>query len=183
MNVRKKALISAILAAALVFSVVALLVFRELNIPPEIKLKILSDKADLEVKNVLCREVGDSNLKWEIRADKASYLKDKNHALFDKVELKLLLSDGRTYVMTGDKGQLNTATKDMKISGNVRIVSGSGERFETERLQYSYTNKSLHTNAAVMMQTPKIRIRGVGMSISLVNKNMVLLSKVHARMK
>lgn len=182
MKLRKKTLISAVLAAALIFPVAALLVFREFKkIPPETILKILSDKPDIEVKNVLYREVGDDNLKWEIRAERASYMKKENQTLFDKVELKLHLSHGRTYVMTGDRGQLDTATKDMKISGNVKIVSGSGERFETDSLQYSYAEKRLHTGAAVVMQTPKMRIRGVGMSISLANKKMAVLSKVRAR--
>ena len=182
MNLRKKTIISAVLAAVLVFSVTALLVFRESKkVSSETVLKILSDKADLEVKNILYREVGDDDLKWEIRAERASYMKKENQALFDKVELKLHLGNGRTYLMTGDKGQLNTATRDMKISGNVGIVSDSGERFETDYLQYSYAEKRLHTGAAVVMQTPRMQIRGVGMSLSLANKDMALLSKVRAR--
>jgi LPS export ABC transporter protein LptC len=182
MNVRKKTLLSAALVAVLVFSITVLLVFRESKkISQETILKIISDKADLEVKNVIYREVGDDDLKWEIRAERASYMKKENKALFDKVELKIHLSQGKTYVMTGDKGRLDTDTKDMEISGNVEIVSDSGERFETDCLQYSYKEKRLHTEAKVVMKTPKMQISGVGMSLSLANKDMVLLSKVHAR--
>lgn len=183
-RLRKKTLILAAVAVVLVFSVTALLLFRESKkISPGTILKILSDNKELEVKNVLYREVGDDDLKWELRAEKASYMKKENQALLDKVELKLHLSHGRTYVMTGDNGQLNTATKDVKISGNVRVVSDSGECFETDYLQYSHAGKMLHTGAEVVMQTPRMRIRGVGMSLSLADKDMALLSKVRARIK
>ena len=184
MNLRKKTLLSAVLAAVLVFSLTAFLVYRESKkTSPETILKILSDKADIEVKNVIYREVGDGDLKWEIRAERASYMKKENRAFFDKVELKIHLADGKTYVMTGDKGQLNTATKDMEISGNVEIVSDSGEHFKTDFLKYTYAEKRLHTEAKVTMKKHSMQLSGVGMSLSLLDKDMALLSKVHARIK
>jgi LPS export ABC transporter protein LptC len=166
----------------LVSAMAALLVSRDSRkTSPETTLKILSDKADLEVKNVTYREVGDDDLKWEIKAERASYMKKENQALFDKVELKIHLADGRTYVLTGGKGQLNTATKDMNISGNVEVVSDSGEQFATDYLQYDYAEKKFHTGAKVVIKKPGIEISGTGMSLSLANKDVALLSRVHAR--
>ncbi len=181
---RKKTPLSIVLAALLIFLVTAALFFWESKkVSPEAMLKILSDKADFEVKNVLYREVWGDNAKWEIRADRASYIKKENQAFFDKVEVKLYLSGGRTYVMTGDKGRLDTATKDMEITGNVGINAGSGAHFATDYLQYSYAGKRLHTEAAVVMQTPRMRISGIGMTLSLEKKDVALLSKVRARIR
>jgi len=183
MRMRKKTLLWAVLAAVLVFSMTALFIFRASDKGSQTTLKITSDKADLEIKNVIYREVGGKDLKWEIRAERARYLKKEKQAHFDKVEVKLILTGGKTYVMTGDKGQLNTETKDMEISGNVVIVSGGGEKFETDYLKYSYSDRMLYTDAKVVMKAPKMQISGVGMSVSLANKNITLLSKVHARIE
>ena len=162
-----------------------LIIFFEILSPisPGTVLKILSDRADLEVQNVLYREVGGDGTKWEIRAKRASYLRKKNEASFDRVEVKLYLPDGKIIVLTGDKGQLDTATRNMQILGNVTITSVSGERFATDNLQYSADEQKFHTEAEVRMETPGLQIRGVGMSLSLQNRDIVLLSRVHAQIR
>ena len=163
----------------------ALILFFDIFSPvsPETMLKIMSDRADLEVKNVLYREVGGDGTKWEIRAKNASYLRKQNQANFAQVEIKLFLPDGKVIVLTGDKGQLNTATRDITISGNVGITSLSDERFTTDYLQYSAAEQRLHTDAAVLMETPQLKINGVGLSLSLQDRDVVLLSRVHGRVK
>jgi len=183
MKFQKKTFILTGLAAALVLSATVIFFFKGSGISPEKMLNITSDRADLEVKNALYRELGHDGSKWEIRAEKASYRKTKNLAFFDKLEVKLFLSSGKSVVMTGDTGQMNTATKDMQINGKVGITSSSGERFKTDYLHYSYADKRLHTEATVLMETPRMQIRGVGMSFSLKNRDLVLLSKVQARIK
>jgi len=182
MRFKKRTLIMAGLGLVLVLAAVLILFFGKLSpISPETMLKIMSDRADLEVKNVLYREVGGDGTKWEIRAKKASYLRKQNQAYFDQVEIKLFLPDGKAIELTGDKGQLDTATRDMEISGNVGITSVSGEHFATDYLQYSADEKELHTQAKVLMETPRMQIRGVGMSLSLQNMDIVVFSDVHAR--
>jgi len=40
---------------------------------------------------------------------------------------------------------LHTDTKDMNIYGNVVAVSNSGDRFETDRLNYTHGDEQIHT--------------------------------------
>jgi LPS export ABC transporter protein LptC len=183
MKFQKKTFILAGLAAALVLSAAVIFFFKGSGISPEKMLKITSDRADLEVRDALYRESGRDGSKWEIRAEKAGYRKKENLVFFDKMEVKLFLSDGKNVVMSGQTGQMNTVTKDMQINGNVEITSSNGERFKTDYLQYSYADKKLHTEAAVLMEMPRIQIRGVGMSFSLKNRDVELLSKVQARIE
>lgn len=186
MKFQKKTIIFAGLAAVLLLSAIVIFLFKESKesvISPEKMLNITSDRTDLEVRNALYRELGEDGSKWEIRAEKASYRKMKNLAFFDKMEVKLFLSSGKNLVMTGETGQMNTDTKDMQISGNVGITSSSGERFKTDYMHYSHADKRLNTDATVLMETPRMEIKGVGMSISLKNMDVVLLSKVQARIK
>ena len=155
MKFHKKIILAGVVAA-LILSVAVILFFKEFQIiSPEKMLKIMSDKVDLVVRNVLYREVGGGDdSKWEIKAQKASYAKKNNQALFEKVEVKIFLPEGRTFVLAGDKGWLDTEKKDITVSGNVGITSDGNERFETDHLQYSYAEKMLLTDAAVVMNTP-----------------------------
>ncbi|MDO8785108.1 MAG: LPS export ABC transporter periplasmic protein LptC [Syntrophales bacterium] len=143
-------------------------------------LKMLPPNIALRVKNVHYTQVGDSDTKWEIKADTARYLKKENLVSFDKVTLTLNMRDGKTFVMTGDRGLLNTNTKDVGILGNVSIISDKGDHLTTDSLTYSQREKRFHTNSAIVMENPRMRVEGVGMSLSLQNGELTLFSRVSA---
>ena len=168
----------------LVISVAAIvLVMESRKSSPIPLLNIMSDKVDLQVKNINYTDVGDSGLKWEIKADSAKYIKSENLAMFDRVRVKLLMSDGKTIVMTGDKGTLNTNTKDMEITGNVEVVSDRGDRLTTDILKYSGSERRIYSEVAVTMENARMQVRGMGMSVSLDNYDLALLSRVRANIK
>jgi LPS export ABC transporter protein LptC len=146
-------------------------------------LNIVSDKVDLQVKNVHYTDVGDSGMKWEINADSAKYVKNENIVLFDRVRVKLVMTDGRTLVMTGDKGRSNTETKDMEVSGNVEIISDKGDHLTTDILRYSGAEQRIYTDSAVKMVNSRMQVTGVGMSFLLDDKDVALLSRVKANIK
>ena len=146
-------------------------------------LNVLSDKVDLQVKNVLYTDVGASGVKWEIKADSAKYVKNENLVLFDRIRVKLVMSDGRTLVMTGNKGKSNTETKDMEVSGNVEIITEKGDRLTTNILKYSGSEQRIYTDSAVKLENSRMQVKGVGLSFSLEDKDVALLSKVKANIK
>jgi LPS export ABC transporter protein LptC len=168
----------------LVISVAAIVLFMESRKSSPIPLlNVMSDKVDLQVKNINYTDVGDSGLKWEIKADSAKYIKSENLAMFDRVRVKLIMSDGKTIVMTGDKGILNTNTKDMEITGNVEVVSDRGDRLTTDILKYSGSERRIYSEVAVTMENARMQVRGMGMSLSLEDKDVALLSRVKADIK
>ena len=127
--------------------------------PGKALLKIMSDRVDLQVRDVHYTEVGDSGMKWEIRADTARYQKKENLALFEKLAVKLVMKDGKTFVMTGDHGRLNTESKDMEIEGNVGIVSENGDRFKTDRLRYRNADKVIETDGRSRWKIESVRVK------------------------
>ena len=175
---RKTVLIVAILTVIL--SVTAILAIGLRRAPEKALLKIMSDRVDLQVKNVRYTEVGDSGMKWEITADSAWYRKKENLALFEKVKVRLVMKDGRVFVMNGDRGRLNTQSRDMEIEGNVGIVSENGDRFATDRLLYRDAGRRIETDRLVVMENRSVRISGVGMILTLDEKRVTLLSQVRA---
>jgi len=183
MRFKKRNLVIIILIVAIVGAAAVILFIEGSRSSKKQLLNILSDKVDLQVKNVLYTDVGASGMKWEIKADSAKYVKNENLVLFDRIRVKLVMSDGRTLVMTGDKGKSNTETKDMEVSGNVEIVSEKGDRLTTNFLRYSGSEQRIYTNAAVKLENPRMQVNGVGLSISLEDKDIALLSKVKANIK
>lgn len=181
MKLKKKRVIIAGVVIGVVLLVVAGMVSQWRKIPHTPSLKILPDNVALQVKNVHYTQVGDADAKWEIKADTARYLKKENLVLFDKVTVTMETRDGKTFVMTGDRGQLNTNTRDAGITGNVEIISDNGDHLTTDRLTYSQGDKRFHTNSPIVMENPCMRVEGVGMSLSLKNGELTLFSKVSAQ--
>jgi LPS export ABC transporter protein LptC len=175
---RKTVLIVAILTVIL--SVAAILAIGLRRAPEKALLNIMSDRVDLQVKNVRYTEVGDSGMKWEITADTARYRKKENLAFFEKVKVRLVMKDGRVFVMNGDRGRLNTQSRNMEIEGNVGIVSENGDRISTDRLLYRNAGKRIETDQPVVMENGSVRISGVGMILTLDENKVTLLSQVRA---
>ena len=152
-------------------------VFRE---PEKALLKVLSEKTDLQVRDVHFTEVGDSGMKWEVRADTARYQRQDQLAFFEKIAVKLVMKDGATYLLTGDKGTLKTDSRDLEIEGNVLIVSETGDRFTTRSLRYRNADRIISTDDPVEMESGPIRVSGVGMIFPLDENRVSVLSKVRA---
>ena len=183
MKFNKKAAIITVVTVIVVSVVAAIMIMESRESSQGPLLRITSDNVDLQVKDVNYTDVGDSGLKWEIKADSAKYVKSENLAMFDQVRVKLVMEDGRTLVMTGDKAKLHTDTKNIEISGNVKIISDKGDYLTTDVLKYSGSERRIYTEAPVKMENPRMEVRGVGMSFSLEDKDVALLSRVKANIK
>jgi LPS export ABC transporter protein LptC len=183
MKFKRRNVVIIILIATVVTAAAGFLFFESGKSSQNQLLNIVSDKVDLQVKNVHYTDVGDSGVKWEINADNAKYVKNENLVIFDRIRVKLVMSGGRTLVMTGDKGKSNTETKDMEISGNVEITSDKGDRLTTDILRYSGAQQRIYTDSAVKMENSRMQVKGVGLSFSLEDKDVALLSKVKANIK
>jgi LPS export ABC transporter protein LptC len=183
MKINKKTWIILGLALLVVIAAIAFLVLDFNKTSPKTLLKVMADNVDLQVKNVVYTDVGQSGEKWEIKADTARYLKKENMALFDKVQIKLVTSDGKTFIMTGDQAKLQTDTKNIEIFGNVEIVSDRGERFRTDRLHYTDADSTVHTDGTVTMGGAQMQIRGAGMTLNIKKGQLSLLSQVKGQIQ
>jgi len=179
MKTKKKTLfIIAILLVVL--SVAAILAVGIRKAPEKAMLKVMSDRVDLQVKDVHFTDVGSSGMTWEITADTARYQKDESLVLLEQVKVRSVMKDGRVFVMSGDRGRFNTESRNMEIEGKVSVVSEHGERFTTERLLYLDAGNRIETDRLVVMESGSARISGVGMILSLDEKKLTLLSQVRA---
>jgi len=183
MKFKKRFIVIALVIITVISAAVIIMVIEKSNSSQSQNLKIMTDNVDLQVKDVNYTDVGDSGLKWEIKANSAKYMKNENLAIFEHVRIKLVMQDGKSFVMTGDKGILKTDTKDMEISGNVEVVSDRGDHLNTDNLKYSGSEQRIYTEAPVKMENDRMQVKGVGMTLSLNDKDVSLLSKVKANIR
>ncbi|HEX7415805.1 MAG TPA: LPS export ABC transporter periplasmic protein LptC, partial [Smithellaceae bacterium] len=114
MRVSKKTIIISsiiIVFVAVVIAVGAIVKIKQTK--PIDLLKALPEQIDLQIKGFVYTEVGEGDSQWEVKAKTATYYKKQNFALFDQVQIKLTMSDGKVYLMTADKGQMLTDKKDI----------------------------------------------------------------------
>ena len=181
MGIPKKAKIAAITLMILVLA--GAILFALLRVPgkKENMVKILPNDADIRIADFFYTEVGKDDLCWEVKAKTAQYQKKQNLALFDQVEMKLITQKGKTFVMTGDKGEMRTDSKDVEIRGHVVTTADTGEKFFTDYLRYSDALKKIHTDAPVLMESSRMKIQGVGLSILIDKGELSLTSGVKAK--
>src|SRR5512145_153852 len=153
-------LIAAALAAAVIFAIVQVSGEKKASI-----IKILPNEADVRIQDFVFTEVGQDDIRWEVKAKSAQYQKKKNLALFDQVQIRLTTKQGKVFTMTGDKGEMQTDIKDVEIKGHVIVISDEGDKFMTDYLRYSDAQKKIHTDAPVSMESKRIKMRGTGLSI------------------
>ena len=180
---RKTFVFGGVLVLVVLVVVFALLTMEERKALQKPSLKVLPDKVDVEMKDVLYTEIGDENLKWEIKADTARYVKKDNLAIFENVTVKLITAGGRTFVMKGDRGELQTNTKDIKIAGHIQVHSDGGDTFMTDHLNYVNSEQRITTDAPVTMENKRMEISGLGMNLSVKKQELSLLAKVRARIR
>jgi LPS export ABC transporter protein LptC len=166
-----------------ILAVITPLVIVSFKASTETALKVMADNVDLQVKNVIYTDVGKSGEKWEIRADTARYARKENLAFFDTVQIKLVTSEGKTFLMTGERAKLQTDSKNIEISGNVEILSDRGDRFRTDMLRYTNADSTVHTDGAVTMWGDQMQIRGTGMTLNLKQGKLSLQSDVKGQIQ
>ena len=115
MKISKKTIvISSIIVVSLAL-LIALAAIIKINVSKPKMLKKLEEGVDLQIKGFVYTEVGDAKTKWEVKAETATYNKNQNIAVFDKVQMKLTTSNGKVFLISADKGQMFTDKKNVEI--------------------------------------------------------------------
>jgi len=178
---KKTAIISSVVIIFLVILIAVAVVIRTNISKPKNLLKVFQDSVDLQIKGFVYTEVGDANAKWEVKADTATYEKKQNIALFDKVQIKLITSDNKTFIMTADKGMMLIKEKNIEIKGNVIINSENGDKFTTDYLNYNDAEKKFYTDAPVTMENKRMKITGRGLALFINKGELNIPSMVKAK--
>ena len=93
----------------------------------------------------------------------AQFDKKKLILLDDKIEIDFYDSEeNHTSLLTAEFGEINERTKNLKATGNVVVVSDSGETLYTEELFWNNKEQKIISKVDVMITTGTDTLYGIG---------------------
>lgn len=138
--------------------------------------------ADIIINNFEYTSTNAQGVKeWMLKSDTASYFQDNKVVGFKKVNATFYAKEGRTFTVRGDRGTLNTESKDFELSGNVVGTSSDGYTFRTETLTYAADKNQARTNKKVYLESPQFKLEGTGMVLDVKEQKVFLVNNVTAK--
>ena len=93
--------------------------------------------------------------------------------ILDDLTVTFFLDDGSEMTLTADKGNLNTDSNDIEVSGNVVVINRE-YKLRTEGLNYAHDKRVLYSTAPVTISGPEATLAADKISLDL-NTNIVTL--------
>ncbi len=118
---------------------------------------------------------------WVLDADRAAYQREDEELALTGVKLTFF-NTGRFGDVTLDavSGILRQKQKLIDLKGDVRIVTASGEQFQSETLQYDYSKRLATTDDLISMRGRQLYLTGKGMDLDLGRGTLRVRENVHA---
>ena len=117
---------------------------------------------------------------WELKAEEVEYQKERNQVSFKKVTVIYFPKGEKPITLVGNRGQLNTQSKDIFIEGEVNVSSEAGFELKAPALHYEDGKRQVWTEGEISFKGPRIEVEGKGMAMNLDTQK--LLIKQKARM-
>ena len=121
----RKALLLLVLG---IIGIVGYYFFENINTSVEmgnIKVKVMKDGVDVEIENFKVTHEVKGVKEWELKADLAQINNATELTQLQNVEMTLHKEDNRKYVISADSGVYKEKTKDVNLSGHVKLVGSA----------------------------------------------------------
>lgn len=140
-----------------------------------------SNKAGVELKNVSYSTIDKDNFKqWDLVADSARYFTEKNKVLLKNVEVNLYRLDGKKYRLSGENGEFDTKTRNIKMNGRIKGLLPDRTEIQTVSIYYDHAKRLITTADRVIIKRADFTMEGTGVVIDLNSEKLKLLSEVKA---
>lgn len=159
-----------------IICVVALMVVRGRGVRPAPN-EATASKADFRIKEVHLQEATEGDVRWKLDADQAEVFEQEGRTVMRKVTITIF-EVGRTWTITSEQGDLVNASKDVRLHGNVVVVSSDGMRMNTESLEWASGPKKLWTGDPVTISQGGSSISGMGLDALMGEERAVVKGRV-----
>ena len=116
-----------------------------------------STEATLSIKKFHHTATKNGDKQWFLEADSASFFAEKNMARLTDISVTFYLKDDQNIFLSAKKGQLNTKTNNMTISGNI-FVTMPQYTLKTENLNYHHHSHIININSPVKVTGSSIAL-------------------------
>lgn len=132
--------------------------------------------------NVGLKEINFSQVKdgvklWELKAEEVEYQKDRNVVSFKKVTILYFPKEDKPISLVGNRGYLDTRSKNILMEGEVIISSERGYELKAPALYYQDDKREVSTEGVVTFKGPEIMVEGQGATMQLDSQRLFIRSK------
>lgn len=114
-----------------------------------------------------------------VRSDTAFFRPDSGVADLEVVRARVSdAGKGESFQMQCDRAELDVETNDFTASGNVKGVTGDGQRYSAPWVRYEHASSTLSTDAPVTMVDSGGTFRGDGFRYHIDERRFELLGNV-----
>ncbi len=131
-------------------------------------------------------ETQEGKKEWELWSGTATSIKDKEIIELDQVKALFFTDSGVTFTVTGERGTVQTKSKDLNVEGDVVVKSSNGYTFKTAEVSYASLSRLISTEERVEMVGPRdikghsLRLTGQAMQARLEEGTMEVMREVRA---
>jgi len=128
-------------------------------------------KSDLSSENIPVQESWNSSVTFSdsgsvkaiLKAGHISAFSDKGYTEIDSGAVVDFYKAGEVVsTLTGKRGKVTDATKDIEIYDSVKVVNKTGSELNTSKLLWKNKTQKVYSDVFVRITTPKEIIEGVG---------------------
>ena len=145
--------------------------------------KISTEGADHRLEKIRLVEEKHGQRTWELEAKAIYQYQDQNMIMLEEVRVTYYSKDGRTFIISGERGKVYQDTKNMELAGNVLLTSGDGYQLKTHSVAYQHSEKRVTTSDPVEIEGEQMHLVGRGMLVDMEAKTFKILSQVKTQWK
>ena len=134
--------------------------------------------ADLQIKEVDLEEEA-KGVRWRLKAELALMFDKAGQTLLRKVVANVYQRE-RSWMIVGDEGELDRATNNVQVRGNVVVTSNDGLRLETAVLRWEAEAKRLWTDTPVTLTRNGSTVLGSGLDVRMADEATTISGPVRA---
>ncbi|MBL7556845.1 MAG: LPS export ABC transporter periplasmic protein LptC [Bdellovibrionaceae bacterium] len=123
---------------------------------------------------------------FELHAEKARGYQQEGDYFLDKVKVQFYNLDANDFTVTGNEGEVDGKTKNIKIKGNVVTKSANGYTFYTDEIFYNFAMRKIISPGKIKMVGPSddqgdgLKLDGYNMHILVDINEMKIFKDINA---
>jgi LPS export ABC transporter protein LptC len=145
--------------------------------------KIPQVDADMQLEKIRLVEDKHGKKTWELDAKTIQQYQDQNVILLEDVKVTFYTMDGRSFILSGNRGKIHQDSKNMELVGDVLLTSSDGYRLKTHSVSYLHADRKVTTSDPVEIESKEIQVVGTGMQVDMEAKTIKILKQAKTRWK
>ena len=158
-----------VLVTLAIFGIVAAISIKGSHVAlPEPVSRQLPQNIDVALQHARFTEMREGVIVWELVADRAEYDKTGEIAYLSAVRMVFAKTrTNGTITVTAAKGEYANGNRNVRLRGNVHVVTESGMTFDTESLDYMAGPSLFQTAERVDFHQERLSLVAIGMELDV----------------